>query len=84
MNYEETRYYLILGRRLGKKDGGKYFILRGGAWEEDNNNEIMDRLMGYDPSEPPGSPYGIGNTSIMDEIEEISYEQASVLSGGVL
>ena len=84
MNYEETRYYLILGRRLGKKDGGKYFILRDGAWEQDNNNEIMDRLMGYDPSEPPGSPYGIGNTSIMDEIEEISYEQASVLSGGVL
>ena len=84
MNYEETRYYLILGRRLGKKDGGKYFLLKDGAWEQDNNNEIMDRLMGYDPSEPPGSPYGIGNTSIMNEIEEISYEQASVLSGGVL
>ena len=84
MNNIDTRYYLILGRRLGIKDGGKYFILRGGAWEEDNNNEIMDRLMGYDPSEPPGSPYGIGNTSIMNEIEEISYEQASVLSGGVL
>lgn len=84
MNNIDTRYYLILGRRLGKKDDGKYFILRDGAWEQDNNNEIMDRLMGYDPSEQPGSPYGIGNTSIMDEIEEISYEQASVLSGGVL
>ena len=84
MNSIDTRYYLIFGRRLGKKDGGKYFLLRDGAWEQDNNNEIMDRLMGYDPSEQPGSPYGIGNTSIMDEIEEISYEQASVLSGGVL
>ncbi len=84
MDYEQTRYYLILGRRVGKKDGGKYFILRDGAWEQDDNNEIMDRLMGYDPSEPLESPYGIGNTDIMDEIEEISYEQARVLSGGVI
>jgi len=50
MNNIDTRYYLILVRRLGKKDGGKYFILRDGAWEQDNNNEIIDRLMGYDPS----------------------------------
>ena len=84
MNSIDTSYYLIFGRRLGKKDGGKYFLLKDGAWEQDNNNEIMDRLMGYDPSEPPDSPYGIGNTSIMDEIEEITYEQASVLSGGVI
>ncbi len=84
MNNMDTRYYLILGRWLGKKDGGKYFLLKDGAWEQDNNNEIIDRLMGYDPSEPPDSPYGIGNTSIMVEIEEITYKQASVLSGGVI
>ena len=84
MNNIDARYYLILGRRLGKKDGGKYFILRDGAWAQDDNNEIMDRLMGYDPSEPPESPYGIGSTDVMDEIEEISYEQARVLSGGVI
>ncbi len=84
MNYKETRYYLILGHLLGKEDGGKYFILRDGAWDPDDNNEIMDRLMGYDPSEPPESPYKMGNLSIMDEIEEISYEQARVISGGVI
>lgn len=28
--------------------------------------------MGYDPSEPSDSPYGISCTDIMDDIEEIS------------
>ena len=37
----------------------------------------------YDPHEPPGSPYGIGNTSIMDEIEDITYEEAMKLTGGI-
>lgn len=32
--------------------------------------------MGYDPSEPVDSPYAIGNTSIIDEIEEISFDKA--------
>ncbi len=36
----------------------------------------MDRLMGYDPTEPPGSPYAMMNSSVMDEIEEISEEKA--------
>ena len=36
----------------------------------------MDHLMGYDPSEPVDSPYAIGNTSIIDEIEEISFDKA--------
>ena len=38
--------------------------------------------MGYDPTEPPGSPYAIGNMSIMDEIEEITSEKAMELTGG--
>ncbi|MCC8196542.1 MAG: hypothetical protein LIO49_07070 [Ruminococcus sp.] len=36
----------------------------------------MDRLYGYDPSESPDSPYGFGNSSIMNEIREISEEEA--------
>ena len=36
----------------------------------------MDHLVGYDPSEPADSPYAIGNTSIIDEIEEISFDKA--------
>ena len=43
-------------------------------WVPDTKHEILDRLMGYDPYDD--SPYGFGSTSIMDEIEEITEEQA--------
>ena len=36
----------------------------------------MDHLVGYDPHEPADSPYMLGNLSIMEKIEEISYEEA--------
>lgn len=77
-----VRYYLIRNRIAGKKDGEEYYIFRHGQWEPDEDYMIMDRLMGYDPSEPPGSPYGIGNMDIMDEIEEISPETAMRYTGG--
>ena len=38
--------------------------------------------VGYDPSEPPGSPYGFGNGSVMAEMDEIPYEKAIELTGG--
>ena len=44
---------------------------------------IMDRLVGFDPYEPSDSPYGIGNTSVMDEIDEITYEEAMKRTGGI-
>ena len=78
----ETVYYLILDTLVGKREEGKYYIFREDEWIPDTGYMIMDRLMGYDPSEPPGSPYGIGNGSVMDEIEEISYEKAMELIGG--
>ena len=76
MKKEKTRYFLINGRRLGKKEHGNYFLYKEGEWQPDTECAILDRLLGYDPSEPPGSPYGIGNTSIMGEIEEITYKRA--------
>ena len=66
---DEVVYYLIKKRRLGKKDGGRYYLYTDGAWVPDSKNVIMDRLMGYDPYDD--SPYGFGSLSIMDEIEEI-------------
>ena len=54
-------YYLIFDNLLGKKEDGKYYLYGENGWERDDNSVIMDHLMGYDPSEPPGSPYGIGN-----------------------
>ena len=77
----ETTYYLILERIVGKQENGVYYLFKNGEWQIDRRCVIMDRLMGYDPSEPPGSPYGIGNLSIMDEIEEITCEKAMELIG---
>ena len=71
---EAVIYYLIKGRRLGKKDGEGYFLYIDGNWVPDSKNVIMDHLMGYDPNDD--SPYGFGSLSIMDEIEEIPESQA--------
>lgn len=67
-------YYLIRERRLGKKENDKYFLYNETKWVPDENNLIRDHLMGYDPGED--STYGIGSLSIMDEIEEITAEEA--------
>lgn len=81
MNNEAT-YYLIMDRLVGKKEGYIYYLFENGKWCPDSRCVIMDRLMGYDPTEPAGSPYAIGNGSIMDEIEVITYEKAMELIGG--
>lgn len=75
-------YYLILDSIVGKLEEGSYYLFNDQKWCLDTRNVIMDRLMGYDPSEPPGSPYGMGNGSVMDTIEEISYEKVMELTGG--
>lgn len=75
-----SRYYLILGRTLGKMEDPPYgycYIYSNGEWIDDDNHMIRDRLIGYDPYGDPG--YGIGNTSIMDEIERITREEAEKL-----
>ena len=81
---ENAKYYLILDAIIGKKEIGRFFLFRNGEWNPDTENMIMDRLVGYDPYEPPGSPYGFGNGSVMDEMEEISSEKAAELTGGIL
>ena len=70
-------YYRIIPlNQIGRKTESGYELYRNGQWVQDEEHLISDRLIGYDPSEPPGSPYGIGNTEIMREIEEISPEEA--------
>ena len=74
---QETVYYLIRGRLLGKREGDyDYYLYRNGSWEKDSSYLIFGKLGGYDSSEPEGSPYGWGSSSVMDEIEEISEEEA--------
>lgn len=69
-----TVYYLIRERRLGKKEDDGYFLYKDRNWVPDVRNVILDHLMGYDPNDD--TPYGFGSLSIMDEIEEISEEEA--------
>lgn len=68
-------YYLIFGHTVGKWDQEGQFIFKDGRWERDHH-EIFDRINGFDPSEPLGSPYRFGNLDIMNEMEEISEEEA--------
>ena len=67
-------YYLIRERRLGKAQEDGYFLYDNGEWIADERNVIRDHLMGYDPNDD--TPYGFGSLSIMDEIEEITEEEA--------
>ena len=62
---------------LGKEeDYVPYLYKPGKGWVVDNDNVLMDRIMGYDDSEPANSPYKIGNSSSMDLVEEISEKSA--------
>jgi len=72
----KTTYYLILNRQLGKEEDGKYYFYTNGNWVLDTKCTILDRLMGFDPSEPADSPYAMGNMDIMDTIEVITEQQA--------
>lgn len=76
MKEKNITYYLIRERRLGKKENDRYYLFADGEWTADEKNVIMDRLMGCDPCEPEGSPYRFGNLSIMDQIDEITEEEA--------
>lgn len=62
---------------LGKEDDYVPYLYKPGkGWVVDNDNVLMDRVMGFDESEPAKSPYKIGNTSIVDLVEEISQKEA--------
>ncbi|MBE5850310.1 MAG: hypothetical protein E7298_09155 [Lachnospiraceae bacterium] len=74
-----TTFYLIYDHLLGKKESGEYFLFENGQWIMDTESIIRDHLAGYDPSEPADSPYAIGCTDIMDEIREISQDEAKEL-----
>ena len=71
---KKITYYLIREKRLGKKEGKAYFLYDKTEWIPDERNVIRDKLMGYDPGD--NTPYGFGSLSVMDEIEEITKEEA--------
>ena len=76
----KTTYYLICERLLGKReyenDGFTDYLFLGGSWVFDGSLTILKYLFGFDETEPEDSPYAVGNSDIMDEIQEISKEDA--------
>ena len=70
-------YYIkcrdIVGRSKDSVFNSEVFTVDEG-WKYDCNNEISDRIMGYEPGEDPG--WGIGNSDIMAEICTISRDEA--------
>ena len=76
-----TKYYLIYDSILGKREcfegyASKEWLFKDGEWVPDVGFVIMDHLMGYDPSEPPDSPYAIGSTDVLMEMDEITEAEA--------
>ncbi|MBR3004192.1 MAG: hypothetical protein IKH67_03895 [Lachnospiraceae bacterium] len=82
MKTKKTTYYLIRDRLVGKREKGSDYLFRDGEWVPDERGVIMKRLIGFDPWEPEDSPYRFGSLSIMDDIEEISFEEAMKIIGG--
>lgn len=73
-----TYYHIKDLNMLGKEeDYVPYLYKPEKGWTVDNDNILMDRLMGYDDSEPDDSPYSIGSLSMMELVEEITEEEAN-------
>ena len=80
MKETNRTYYLVWERLVAKREESEKiyedYIFRDGEWFPDNEHIIMDHLVGYDPSEPEDSPYRIGSTSVLMEMDEISEQDA--------
>ena len=84
MKETEFNYYLMQDRGIVAKRvyfDNWIFDFNSRSWVKDTKCIISDALMGYDPGEPEGSPYGIGSTSVMDELKRIDYDTAMQIIG---
>lgn len=73
-------YYEITDLKLIAKLGdGPYIYDPKQGWVIDKEFRLLDRLLGYDASEPKDSPYAIGNTDMLNRVREISKEEAEKL-----
>jgi len=72
-----VKFYKILDKNLlAKLDNNVPYLLIDGQWIVDKDSILMDRLVGYDKSEPDDSPYKFGNTDMLDRVEHITEEEA--------
>ena len=78
--------YLLMGddfKRLFIEDDDGFSIYYNpydNAWYP-GGTMLNDARVGFDPSEPENSPYRYGNTSCMQEIVEITHQEAEKIMG---
>lgn len=79
--------FLLLGdeyKRLFIEDDNQLFSIRfnkrSGEWVS-GGTALWDARVGFDDSEEEGSPFRYGNGSCMEDIEEISQEEAEAFIG---
>ena len=71
------KYYKVCGNLYCCLHDTAYVYNYKKEWIKRNyTEEIEDRLVGFDPSEPYDSGYRFGNGAVMNEIEEISENEA--------
>ena len=73
----DSYYEIIDLDMVGKLEGNlPYLYDPEQGWIVDKEFLLMDRLMGYDSSEPKDSPFKLGNLDMMDRVRKISREEA--------
>lgn len=77
----DTVYYHILDLNIvGKEEEFvPYLYKKEKGWVVDNQNILMDRIMGYDVSELDDSPYMIGNSDLMERVKTITQDEAEMI-----
>ena len=79
--------YLLLGddyKKLFIEDDKQFISFRYDTNKEQwvpGGTELFDNRVGFDASEPEGSPYRFGSLSCMKDIVEITKEDAEIFIG---
>lgn len=81
MDKKNTYYFWINDlEHVGKLEQFvPYLYNKENGWVVDDKHILMDRLFGYDETEPKDSPYAIGCTDMLDRIDNITEEEAMKL-----
>ena len=73
----KTYYYIDELHAVASRSGNSCWLYdKELGWTKVHTAIVEDYLNGYDPSEPVGSPYRLGNSDIMDEITQITGTEA--------
>ena len=72
-----TYYYISDLNKVGKEEEFiPYIYDKIKGWVVDQSNILMDRILGYEDTEPEDSTYRLGNLNMLDRITEITEEEA--------